>query len=236
MDYDEDDLEQRRKRLPDHEWAYRRPPVLLPVPAADARPLTGKRVVAWATGGVWRYDVRAATEPHWYEDRWCVGVLDEGDWYRRERDPSSCAALVPRPYPLDWLWVEQPVAVGDVAEPEPVDQPQSWFMGYAAHLVARTDAPPVRYPRPALAAPAVPPGARAVLMAPEGPQFRLRVAGMPRLGEFPETLNLTGLEELDEVPIGPVVPLCWEDQWYRWVQDGVPPNAGECWLVAVWLE
>lgn len=234
------DHTERVQPLDDHEWAYRKPPALMPVPAASvAQPLTGQRVVMYSpVGQLWRYDVRAVSEPHRYRDRWCVGLLPEGDWYRRQREPERSGAMVPYPYPLDWVWIEQPVDANDFPEPELVDQQDvGATMGFARHLVGEASAPPVRYLRPALAESTVPSGARACVMGQEGPEWGLRVCGSPRLEEFSRAVDLSGgLDELDHAPIGPKVPLCWENQWYEWEQTGVVPNATHCWLVPVWLE
>ena len=229
---------ERVQPLADHAWAYRHPPVLVPESAEHALPLTGQRVVMYSPDRqIVRYDVRAASEPHWYADRWCVGVLPEGDWYRQRRAPEHASHVVPYPYPLDWLWVEQPVDGVGGQPTEPDQSNVGATMGFARHLATDLDAPPVRYLRPALAEMSVAPGSRACLMGPEGPEWGLRVCGPPRLEEFPDTVDLSGgLEELDQVPIGPKVPLCWEQYWYEWGQTGLIPHAPHYWLVPVWLE
>lgn len=232
----DDDFERRVAPTPGHEWALQPPPALMPVPATEVDTLVDRRVVLWTPEGWWRYDVRGATGPHLVSNRWCIGILSEGDWFRRERDSS--VPIVPAPYPLDWIWVEEPVDTVNT-DTDLDDQHQTNVgldLGHARHLATRTDAPPVRYPQPALSFPDVQPGMRACLMTPEGPTWGLRVCGPPRLTPFDRTLNLSaGVDQLDEPPVGPTVPLCWDDQWYWWAADGVPPNATDCWIVPVWL-
>lgn len=231
-------------RLLDTSWAQQQPPVLVPVPAADVhlltgQPLTGQRLVVHVPErGVWRYDLRAATEQHPYrlpsgEVVTCVGVLEEAEWYRQQREGGTPA--VPTPMPLDWLWVEQPIPAAEV-QPDIPDQsrvPDS--LGNAEHLVGTADKPPVRWPRPALHERGVIPGARAIYMGRGGPEMGLRVCGAPRLVEF-QAVNMTSLETLDQAPEGPVVPMCTEDKWYAWAQTGRAPAAVPYWLVPVWLE
>lgn len=232
--------EGRLRPLSGEEWAYRRPPTLMPVPAGEVSPLSGERLVLHEPSrGLWRYDVRAASEPHRYDGAWCVGLLSEADWYRRQHQPDMAAHLVPRPTPLDQLWYEQPIDLADEpTEPDYSDSDVTIDMGHAAHLVDDTSRPPVRHLRPALNEIAVQPGMRVCYMGYEGPMWGLRVAGSPRLAEFPETLDLSGddLSSLDNVPTAPAVPLCWEDQWYSWALDGVPPAATEGWMVPLWVE
>ncbi len=228
----------RLRLLSGQDWFYRQPPTLVPTPAADVRPLTGQRLVLHEPKkGLSRYDVRAVSEPHRYDGQWCVGVLAEADWYRREYEPDRDAHLVPRPMPLDRLWYEQPIDLDD-APNEPDQGDVSLAMGHAAHLVAETSRPPIRYLRPALNETAVQPGMRVCLMDYGGPRWGLRVAGAPRHGAFPETLDLSGDDpsSLDNVPLGPAVPLCWEEYWYSWDLDSVVSAAEECWMVPLWLE
>lgn len=222
--------------MDDHEWAYRRPPALVPVPVGEAESaLTGQRLVLWAPTGIWRYDVIAASEPHRYRGRCCVGVLADADWARRQRDEQP--APVPVPVPLEWCWVEQRVDLDPGSVTEPSQERVGATMGFARHLVAETQRPPVRFHRPALDAPAVEPGMRAVQMTPAGPEWDLRICGVPRLEEFETTVDLSGgLDELDATPVGPKVPVCWESSWWEWIQTGRPPRASLPWLVPVWVE
>lgn len=225
----------RVQTMADHDWAYRRPPPVMPMPARDISPLNGQRLVMSVPHEhIWRYDLRSATEPHWYAGRWCVGVVPERDWYRRARDPS--ALVVPYPYPLEWLWVE--IADENAIAQDEVDQSAvGATMGFAAHLTHDPSTPPVRVPTPALSASTVAPGARACLMTSSGTEWGLRVCGTPRLAEFPTTVDLSGdIDALDRTPTGPKVPLCWETDWYRWEDTGKPPVITHCWLVPVWLE
>lgn len=229
-----------RENEPADAWAYERPPVLVPVPAAEVHPLTNQRLVVHdPQRQVWRYDLRALTEPHPLKVgttvETCVGVAPEGDWYRKQRSPDI--PVVPIPMPLAWLYVEQAMPDPDI-EPETPDQSHvSQKAGHARHLVADASRPPVRRLRAALDAEVVPTGARACLMTPRGPLWGFRVCGAPRLDTFQGTLDLTrGLENLNRPPTGPKIPLCHEADWYSWEQTGRTPVAELYWLRPVWLE
>lgn len=221
-------------------WAYTKPPVLVPVPAAGVRPLINQRLVLHdPVRQLGRYGLRALTEPHPLRLRTtvetCVGVVAESDWYRKQRDPD--ALVVPMPMPLDWLYVEQPMPDLDTGL-EPLDQSHIPLdAGHARYLTADPSRPPVRRLQPALDAEVVRIGARACVMSRNGPIWDLRVCGEPRLGTFDGTLDLTrGLDNLDRPPVGPKIPLCSEADWYRWEHTGKTPAADLYWLRPVWLE
>ena len=94
------------------EWAFTEPPALVPIPAAQVRRLTGAGLIAHdpVLRG-WNYEFVAASEPHDHHGEPHVGILSAADWHRRRADPTYLA--VPRPMPLDRLWVEARVEAPD---------------------------------------------------------------------------------------------------------------------------
>jgi hypothetical protein len=229
-----------RDTEPADAWAYSRPPVLVPVPAADVHPLTNQRLVVHdPERKIWRYGLRALTEPHPLKTgskvETCVGVVGEGEWYRKRRDPN--AIVVPNPIQLAWLYVEQPMPDPETELEVPDQSDVSLAAGHARDLVSDPSRPPVRRLQPALEADVVHIGARVCLMTPRGPAWDLRVCGTPRLEPFVGTVDLTGgLDRIDHPPKGPKVPLCAEADWYSWEQTGRTPVADLYWLRPVWLE
>lgn len=221
----------------DRAWEYQRPPVLVPAPASSARSnLAGRRVIAHdPSDGVWRYDLRAATESLAHQGQVVVGVLAEADWYRQQRD--SAVHVAPHSVPLDTLWIEHLVDDADLMPhtPDQSDIPQA--AGRARRLVEDITAPPVRYLRPAVHADALV-GARACVMSPSGPLWDQRIVGDPRRQVFPpSTLNFTrGVESLGDPVVGTVVPVCREADYYAWGETGDLPRAIMHATRFVWLE
>lgn len=206
------------------EWAYREPPALVPVPAADVRPLTGRRLIIHdPTLRGWNDSFIAASEPHQYEGRTHVGIMSAADWYRRRDDPGHI--VVPRPMPIDLLWVETQVEVPTDDQPvlAPVDQSEVPKNAGPAKRIVDPDQPPVRRLRRALGEATVH-GRRAALNCKDRPMWPVRVCSEPFLDELPDVINMTGgLDDFDEPLIGPVVTLCSESSWHRWTWSGEPP-------------
>lgn len=208
-------------------WWRRRPPVLVPVPATEATgPLTGCRIIV-AQDGLWLYDQRACTEIHSYRGGRVVGVLDEAEWYRTQREPDLARA-VPHPRPVEQIWVEQPVELDAMADEE---RPE-----LSGTLVEDTSRPPVRWLRPATAERAIT-GTRVWVISSQGPIHGLRALGEPRREAMPTTLNLSaGLDGLDEPVVGTVIPVATESEWYRWRQSSQRMQAITMAAQFVWLE
>lgn len=184
---------------------------------------------------MWRYDLRAASEPHDHHGQPHVGVLHEADWYRVRRDPTFIA--VPSPVPLDLVWVEQRTDPGIDLGPEEPDQSQVLDPFGPAARVVETLRPPVRRLRIALFQESVL-GCRAALNTGDGQQWGLRVCSEPYLDELPTAVNTSrGIDSLDEPLIAPIVTLCSEAEWYAWAQTGQPPHQlAEHALYRVWVE
>lgn len=216
------------------EWWEKAPPVLMPVPAVEACPLTGSRVVVMDTDqGVWLFDQRAVTEPHEREGQQVVGVLDEAEWYRAADESEYIA--VPHSRPLDHLWVEQPVDVGNTS-PVPPRQDDLTPANRTKSLIVDTTRPPVRWLRYAAHESELT-GTRAWIVTKEGPVFGWRVLGEPRRRQFPNTLNMTrGLDSLDTPLVGTAVPVCRERQWYQWRRGQGRPAVQWAAIQFVWLE
>lgn len=220
----------------DRAWEYQRPPVLVPAPANSARALSGRRVIAHdSTAGVWRYDLRAATESLTHQGQTVVGVLGEADWYRQQQ--GSAAHVVPHSVPLEKLWIEQTVDDADLMPyaPDQSDIPQA--AGRSRRLIEDITGPPVRYLRPAVHADALV-GARACVMSPSGPLWDQRVVGDPRRQVFPPTtLNFSrGADSIGDPVVGTVVPVCREAEYYAWGETGAIPHAIMHATRFVWLE
>ena len=216
-------------------WEHQRPPLLLPVPAAEAGPLAGRRVVIHDPEcGVWRYDLRALSEPYRGSECDVVLLCSEHDWYRAQREDTLVTAGWPAD--LDDVWIEQPVPdAGTATQPDQSDIPLD--AGRARRLVDDLTRPPVRRLRPATGAAALV-GARAVVLTPTGPRWDQRVIGNPRRATYPpEVLNLTrGFDSLGEPVIGTVVPVCSENEYYAWEQLGEFPEPVHHATTLVWLE
>jgi hypothetical protein len=219
----------------DLEWWQKAPPVLMPVPAAEAGQLTGKRVVVVdAARGLWLYEQRAVTEPHVRNGVQVVGVLDESAYWHSQDEPD--AVVVPRSQPLDTLWVEKPVDVGNTS-PIPPAQDDLARSARTKSLVVDLDRPPVRWLRFAPHELEVT-GARAWVLAPDGYEFGVRALGEPRRHKFEGAIDWSkGIESLDKPAIGTAVPVCSEIRWYRWRRTGEAPQQVEWYPTSlVWLE
>lgn len=217
------------------EWEHQRPPLLMPVPAAESRPLSGQRVVIHdPEHGIWRYDLRALDEPRPDRGRQVVPVCGEHDWYRAHRDGTAAANW---PADLGDVWIEQPVPDADLGAHRPDQSDIAADAGRAQQLIDDLTCPPVRRLRPAVHAAALV-GARACVMTPAGPRWGQRVIGAPRRAEYPpEVLNLTrGFDSLGEPVIGTVVPVCPESDFYAWEQLGEFPDPITHATTFVWLE
>jgi hypothetical protein len=216
------------------EWWEQAPPVLMPVPAGEACPLTGSRVVVMDTEhGVWLFDQRAVTEPHKRNGQQVVGVLDEAEWYRVSDEPEYLA--IPHSRPLDNLFVEQPIDVGNTS-PVPPRQDDLTPANRTKSLIVDTTRPPVRWLRYAAYESELT-GARAWIMTKQGGTYGWRVIGEPRRREFPNTLNLTrGIDSLSEPVVGTAVPVCSERAWYLWRRSDVAPTVQWAAIQFVWLE
>jgi hypothetical protein len=190
-------------------------------------------VVFEPKGGLWLYEQRAATEPHQYKGQTVVGVLDEADWYRARRDPDSIA--VPRPHPIDRLWVELPQHVGE-GTPHRADQSDLPEKFRARSFVTDTSRPPVRWLRHAPQETELT-GGRCWVITPHGPVQAGRVCGEPRRDLYRTTVDFRrGLEGLNEPIFGSVVPVSSEEHWYRWRQTGQRPHLVHAATIFVWLE
>jgi hypothetical protein len=190
------------------EWAYEEPPALVPVPAADLRPLTGRRVIVHlGDDRSWNHDFVAASEPHEYRGATHVGI-------------------VPRPVPITQLWVETRVEVttDDAPVDAPVDQshvPQN--AGPARRIVDATQ-PPVQRLRRGLFETTVH-GRRAAITSKFRPRWPYRVCSEPYLGELPDVIEMRGgLDDIDKPVIGPVVNVCSEASWQIWTSTGEQPD------------
>lgn len=225
---------------PEKAWQWRAPPMLMPVPAADVQPLTGQRVVVFDRDhnhdhnrSIWVYGQWAVTEPHDRDGETVVGLLDEADWYRHQREPEH--VVVPRSHPLSGLWVELPQDLGNVARPQP-DYADVRRSLRTTSIVADLTRPPVRWLRFGMLETELT-GSRCWVLTPEGPQSAWRVCGEPRRGSYTTTINFNdGLDGLDKPVIGTLVPACPEDAWYRWRQTGEPPEVTLYATQFVWLE
>jgi hypothetical protein len=205
----------------------------MPVPAAEVRPLAGKRVVMCdADQGIWVYGQWAVTEPHDRDGETVVGLLDSADWYRRKRDPEH--VIVPRSHPLSGLWVELPQDVGNVS-PIPPDQSDVRPAFRTKSIVADLSRPPVRWLRFSQFETEVN-GSRCWVLTPSGASPAWRACGEPRRKVY-STIDLTdGLDGLDKPVVGTVVPVCLEEEWYQWRQTGQPPRLRRIPTQLVWLE
>jgi hypothetical protein len=162
-----------------------------------------------------------------------VGLLDEADWYRAQRDPDH--VVVPRSHPLSELWVELPQDLGNVARPEP-DQSDVHRLTRTKSFVADSTQPPFRWLRFGMLETELT-GSRCWILTPEGPLSGWRVCGEPRRGPYTTTVNLTeGLDGLDKPVVGTLVPVCQEDAWYRWRQTSEAPTLTMVATQFVWLE
>ncbi|GLY54840.1 hypothetical protein Lesp01_84950 [Lentzea sp. NBRC 102530] len=219
----------------DLEWWQQAPPVLMPVPAVEAGPLKGKRVVVVdADRGLWLYEQRAVTEPHVRNGVPVIGVLDEAAYYLSQDEPD--AVVVPRSQPLDTLWVEKPVDVGNTS-PIPPAQDDLAKSARTKSLVVDLDRPPVRWLRFAPHELEVT-GARAWVLTRDGYEFGVRVLGEPRRHKFEGAIDWSkGIESLDKPAVGTAVPVCSEIRWYRWRRTGEAPQQVEWYPTEfVWLE
>lgn len=207
----------------------------MPVPAAEAS-LTGERVVICDPEyGLWRYDLRALSEPYRGSQRDVVLLCGESDWYRAQRDETL--VTVGWPADLGDVWIELPVPDAGLGEDRPDQSDIPDDAGRARRLVEDLTRPPVRRLRPAVDAAALV-GARACVMTPTGPRWGQRVLGEPRRAEYPSsTLNLTrGFDSLGEPVIGTVVPVASESDFYAWEQLGEFPEPITHATTLVWLE
>lgn len=219
---------------PEEAWEWRAPPALLPVQATDFTPLAGRRVIACdQTSGMWVYGMWAATEPHDRNGTTMVGLLDEADWYRRQREPEH--VVIPQSYPLSDLWVEVPQDLGNVARTQP-DQSDLHKSLRARSIVDDATRPPFRYLRFGPTQEKMT-GDRCWVLTPAGPTPDWRVGGEPRRGAYHGTIDFTaGLEGLDQPITGTLVPVCKEDAWFRWKQTGEVPRYALAAPRFVWLE
>lgn len=222
---------------PGERWQLREPLALVPVPAADVRPLKDRNVIVHdpVLRG-WSYEFRAATEPHLYDGSPHVGILAIADWYRAKADRSFIA--VPRPMPIDRVWVETEVDV-----PLDDDEPQLTIRDTSATIPAARNArrlvdasrPPGRRLRRGLFEETVH-GRRAALVDPETPIWPVRVCSEPYWDDMPEVLNMSaGPDEFGKPVQGPVVSVCAEGDWWLWHSIGRKPEIIAASLFRVWV-
>jgi len=206
------------------EWdPYEPPPPVVPLAAAEAGSLTGRRVIVGGPEG-YRYDLRAAGEPHTHRDRRrCVGVLAEFEWYRSHITGQE----VPLPcQPFAGMWVENCSDKG-----EQVDDVLARILGEelsssgldagaAEGRIVRLDAPPVRSPVPARSADSLT-GRRVVVVHPDRRFDR----------------DLRAISEPFARADGEIaVKVCSEYDWYWWAIDGTPPTDTDIPIYLLWAE
>lgn len=220
------------------EWAYWEPLALVPVPANEVRPLTGRRVVIHdPTMRGWNSDFVAASEPHEYRGATHVGILAATDWYRHRSDKTYLT--VPRPIPIDRVWAETQVELPTDDQPDDAQVDQTGTPKHAgpAKRIVDASTPPVRRLRRALFETTVH-GRRAAITAPDQPIWPMRACSEPYLAELPDlsAFNLTDDDDLTYPPTGPVVSLCTEAEWHLWAWTGHTPPLSPRSLYRVWLE
>lgn len=205
-------------------WAEQVPPVLWPVPIAEAGSLVeefdpiGCRVVVshQPHTGRWVYQQRAFTRIHEYQGAPSIGVIPELDWYRQRRDPSYVA--VPHPVPVERVFVELGMPMRG-EQPVPPDQSELRPSARSASLVTDLDSPPVRWPRRANGQEFVT-GARCWVIDSGGPRRDWRAVGEPRKSEV-GTIDFTqGLDGLDQPTVSTMIPLLREPDWYQLIDTG----------------
>ena len=187
-------------------WMPAAPAPVMPVPAAQAGPLRGRRVVTGGAAHGWRYDLRAddAVER---DGRQLVPVLAEYEYYRAELDHVEVFAPL---VPAGQVWVER-IAAG-TAEPA----------AGAENLLARLvtlDTPPVRHPVPAREIADIT-GRRVVVVSPSRERRDLRATS-----QFYENGDHTIC-----------IRVCPEPDWYRWAFTGAPARSVEVPVYLVWAE
>lgn len=139
-------------------WTPRPPRGIVPVPAASAASLRGKRVITGLPGFGWRADLRADNKVV-QGSRTYVPVIPEQEWYRAEAERIEVFAPL---VPAERVWVEE---VGEVVgDPGP---------GHVAPRLVSLDTPPTRPPIPVSSAGSVT-GRRVVRMIEGAEQRDLR--------------------------------------------------------------
>lgn len=218
------------------EWAYWEPLALVPVPATEVRPLIGRQVIIHdPTLRGWNSDFLAASEPYRYRGATHVGVLSATDWYRHRSDKTYLT--VPRPIPIERLWVETHVEVPTEDQPEDAQVDQTGTPKHAgpAKRIVDASTPPVRRLRRALFETTVH-GRRAAVTAPDQPIWPMRACSEPYLAELPDLSAFNLVDDLSSPPTGPVVSLCTEAEWHLWAWTGYTPPLSPRSLYRVWVE
>lgn len=206
------------------EWFEAEPPMQFPVRLAEASKylgrepeMPGQRIVVVDPNKGWLYDQRAATKIHDSEAGPAVGVLPEADWYRARRDPAFCP--VPHTVPVDRVWVEMRMPMGDDPPPRP-DQSDIVEHGRAVAMVADVFVPPARWPRRATEVSSTV-GQRCWIVTENGLREGFRALSEPYRIEFVDTISVgDGLEDLADSEASTMIRLCEESSWYRWKDTG----------------
>jgi hypothetical protein len=189
-------------------WSSTPPASIVPVPAAQAGELRGRRVIVGLPGLGWRADLRGDDRVV-QGSRTFVPVLPEHEWYRAEAEQIEVFAPL---MPIERVWVETVApAVAPPSRapsgPEPVSR------------LVSLDAPPRRDPIAVLDVGTV--TGRRVVQASEGVERR----------------DLRAVTELYSNAEGDVcLRVTTELEWYRWAWSGKSPRTLEVPVHAVWVE
>ncbi|HEY3007455.1 MAG TPA: hypothetical protein VGJ63_05240 [Micromonosporaceae bacterium] len=192
----------------EHGWSPPPPASIVPVPAANASELRGRRVIVGLPGLGWRPDMRGDDRVV-QGSRTFVPVLAEHEWYRAEAEQIEVFAPL---VPIERVWVET-VAVEGSSRPATPRSPD-----VASRLVS-LDGPPRRDPIAAVDVDGV--TGRRMVQTSEGVERR----------------DLRAVTELYANPQGDVcLRVTTELEWYRWAWSGKSPRTLELPVHVLWVE
>jgi hypothetical protein len=190
-------------------WSAVPPASIVPVPAAQAGELRGRRVIVGLPGLGWRADMRGDDRVV-QGSRTFVPVLGEHEWYRAEAEQIEVFAPL---MPIERVWVETVAPAATRPPTPPSRQPEP-----VSRLVS-LDAPPRRDPIAALDVPVV--TGRRVVQSAEGVERR----------------DLRAVTELYSNAEGDVcLRVTTELEWYRWAWSGKSPSTLEVPVHSLWVE
>ncbi len=194
------------------DWVPATPAAIVPVPAAGAGELRGRRVVVGLPGTGWRADLRADAAVI-QGSRTYVPVLSEQEWYRAESEQTEVFAPL---VPMERVWVETTAPGPDgMARGGPGGPPGSDLFSRLVSL----DTPPRREPVPAREVAGIT-GRRLVRADPAG-----------------ERRDLRAVTEVYQNADGDVcLRVARELDWYRWSWTGQAPRTAEVPVYLLWTE
>ncbi len=217
------------ERIPDLAWAHRPEPFLVPTPAAQCQPLTGRSLILTDPGNrCWRHDITAVSEPFPDDQHgYAVATLDVHTLARTNRikgkTPAVCLAL-------HHLWVEDLypdwASIPDQLRPPPLEIPPLQPHLNADTLRVDPTRPPIRHARQGnKMGGAATIGARVILNTPHRLIRGFRVISQPHL-VLHNGPNIFGDLDMVDAPLYlQCYTICDEPDYYHWADTGdTPPS------------